>query len=196
MSFPLASLATKREPSLQQAAESRQPDSTACPKHHHPVLADSKHYQTALGGAPRHRPQQSVKDFRTSAKPRAQRTNTKLLPRDGVACLDTPYGDAPSIGECQRLCEHFLGQHTHVVTLNPVHMITYWTGNAMFGLANLDPCNARSVQHGVLRLWCSDMLERCIANEMDGYYDAESYHMAAALTGDEAMPPYYFDDHC
>ncbi len=127
--------------------------------------------------------------------PTRRGTNAAQRPQDGVMCMDPPYG-YPNVRECNELCHVFLEQPTRKLTINPVSAINWMNGECEFGIANLDPCSPQTIEQGILSVWCLDLLAECVVEQLDGYYDLSGYRMAAALTVDDATPPYDMVGHC
>jgi hypothetical protein len=112
--------------------------------------------------------------------------------RDGVDCLfpESSLG-AADVEDCNDLCAFFLENPQAWVSIPSLKLVKYHLGNCQLGLANLNPCSGVNVQYDSIVSWCQSMLGQCIINGYDGYYDlTTSYRMAAALTGDDAAPPY------
>lgn len=125
-----------------------------------------------------------------AVKPDKNAESRSLEKRDGVDCLFPGPSGSAHTEDCNEICRHFLGNSAATVTIPPVDIVTWAFRTCQFGLANLDACRSKSVQLGRLTSLCQGMLAECVINGYDGYYDLSSDGMAAALTGDDAAPPY------
>ncbi|KAL2168855.1 hypothetical protein VTG60DRAFT_6757 [Thermothelomyces hinnuleus] len=114
---------------------------------------------------------------------------------DGIDCLLPGFSGSANIEDCNEICGHFLEHPLDVVTIQPLDIVTWAFRTCQFGLANLDACRSNSIQLGILASWCQGMMAECVLNGYDDYFDIPSDHMAAALTGDDAAPPYP-SGHC
>lgn len=123
-------------------------------------------------------------------EPNPDRRLLLLQERDGVDCLFPGPSGSANIEDCNDICSHFLNYPNDWVHVPPLDIITWRFRTCQFGLVNLDPCRSKSFQLGQLISICQGMMAECVMNGYDAYYDGSSDRFAAALTGDDAAPPY------
>ncbi|KAL2256525.1 hypothetical protein VTK26DRAFT_1535 [Humicola hyalothermophila] len=108
----------------------------------------------------------------------------------GIDCLFPGLSGSAHMEDCNVICSHFLSHPNDYVWVRPVDQVNWAYATCQFGLANLNPCREEAIQLGQLTGWCQGMMATCIINGYDAIYRHDGSPWMAALTGDDAAPPY------
>ncbi|KAI1391647.1 uncharacterized protein F4822DRAFT_192285 [Hypoxylon trugodes] len=136
----------------------------------------------------------SIIQVNSTKAPSTKNIGSIKAPADGGECITPAY--PPVTEDCESLCDN-LSQTQGPLIVQPFEIWHFEAGQCLYGLANLDPCDAISVDPiSQLGPYCDSMYSQCIVNGYDGYYDASSSRAAMALTGTAAAPPYPNPGNC
>ncbi|KAI1101206.1 hypothetical protein F4804DRAFT_17928 [Jackrogersella minutella] len=102
--------------------------------------------------------------------------------------------DAPISQDCESLCDN-MSRTQGPILLQPFEIWHMEAGHCIFGLANLDSCDAINVDPiSSLAPYCWSMYYECAVDGYDAYIEQEG--VAMAMSGTEAAPPYPSPREC
>ncbi|KAI1461493.1 hypothetical protein F4805DRAFT_284806 [Annulohypoxylon moriforme] len=102
--------------------------------------------------------------------------------------------DAPVSEDCESLCDN-MSRTQGPLIVQPFEIWHYEAGHCIYGLLNLDPCRAISIDPiSMLAQFCWSMYHECVVDGYDGYIERDG--VAMAMSGTEAAPPYPSPREC
>ncbi|KAI1771987.1 hypothetical protein F4818DRAFT_185055 [Hypoxylon cercidicola] len=98
--------------------------------------------------------------------------------------------DAPAGADCEAVCDG-ISRTRGAVVVYPGQVWSVQADRCFFTLSNLEPCQSINwTPASGLAPYCWSMYRGCAVNRFDGYLEGPDPHMAMALSGSFAAPPY------